>query len=158
MTERDGQRDFDFWFGSWKIHNRRLRERLKGSTAWDEFEGTVTVRPVWGGKANVDEYIANGPSGRIEGMSIRLYDPKTRQWSIYWANSRSGVLDTPMIGEFQDGRGEFFNQEAHEGRSVYARFLWSDITPTSARWEQALSADGGKTWETNWVMEARRAE
>ncbi len=156
--ERDGQQDFDFWIGSWKIHNRRLRERLKGSTAWDEFEGTVVVRPIWGGRANIDEYEADGPAGHIQGMSLRLYDPKARQWSIYWANHANGTLDKPMIGSFQNGRGEFFDQEVFEGRSIFVRFLWSDLTPTSCRWAQAFSADGGQTWETNWTMDMTRVE
>jgi hypothetical protein len=156
VERRNGQADFDFWFGSWKVRNRKLRERLKGCTEWDEFEGTVVTRPIWGGKANLDEYNAVGPSGPIEGTTLRLYDPQTGQWSLYWGTSRSMVLDNPMIGEFRDGRGEFFGQEFHEGRAVYARFIWSNITPASCRWEQALSEDGGRTWETNWIMEFTR--
>jgi len=153
---RDGQADFDFWFGSWSVHNRKLRERLKGSDVWDEFEGTVVARPVWGGKGNADEYEADGPSGHIQAMTLRLYDPRSRQWRIHWATSDTGTLDTPMIGSFEDGRGEFYDQEMWEGRSIYVRFIWSDITPTSCRWEQAFSPDGGKTWETNWIMEMTR--
>jgi hypothetical protein len=154
--EQTGQTDFDFLMGSWKVHNRKLRERLKGSTAWDEFDGTVVARPAWGGKANVDEYEAESPAGHIEGLTVRLFNPKSRQWSIYWANSANGTLDVPMVGEFKDGRGEFYDQEQFEGRSIYVRFIWSDITPTSCRWEQAFSADGGKSWEINWIMELTR--
>ena len=153
---RDGQADFDFWFGTWKVHNRKLRERLKGCTEWDEFEGTSVARPVWGGLANIDEYEADSPSGHIQGMTLRLFNPATQQWSIRWANSTTGAMDNPMIGEFKDGRGEFYDQEMFEGRSIYVRFIWSDITPTSCRWEQAFSADGGKTWEINWIMENTR--
>jgi len=153
----NAQSDFDFFMGRWKMHNRRLRERLKGSTVWDEFDGTVVARPIWGGKANVDEYEAVGPSGRIQGMTVRLFNRRSQQWSLYWANRDNGTLDTPMIGSFQDGRGEFYDQELFEGRSIYVRYLWSDITPTSCRWEQAFSADGGKSWETNWIMEFTRA-
>ncbi|HKI00729.1 MAG TPA: hypothetical protein VKK31_01995 [Thermoanaerobaculia bacterium] len=153
---RNGQADFDFWFGTWKVHNRKLRERLKGCTEWDEFEGTSVARPVWGGLANIDEYEADSPSGHIQGMTLRLFNPATRQWSIRWANSTTGAMDNPMIGEFKDGRGEFYDQEMFEGRSIYVRFIWSDITPTSCRWEQAFSADGGKTWEINWIMENTR--
>src|SRR5262245_50096358 len=153
---RDGERDFDFLIGTWKVHNRRLSQRLAGSTTWEEFEGTSTTRSVWGGGANMDEYDATGPSGRIQGMTVRLYNPRSRQWSIYWANRANGVLDTPMIGGFRDGRGEFYDQEMFEGRSIYVRFIWSAVTPTSCRWEQAFSADGGATWETNWVMEFTR--
>lgn len=150
------QTDFDFLFGKWKVHNRKLRERLRGSTAWDEFEATSVARPVWGGRANMDEFEGESPSGHIQGMTLRLYDPKARQWSLYWSNSSSGTLDRPMVGEFRNGRGEFYDQELFEGRSIYVRFIWSDITPTSCRWEQAFSADGGKTWEVNWVMEFTR--
>ena len=153
---RDPQRDFDFIIGSWKVHNRRLKQRLKGSNSWEEFEGAVVARKIWGGAANVDEYEAESPSGRIQGMTVRLYNPKSQQWSLYWANSANGVLDTPMIGGFKDGRGEFYDQEFFESKSIYVRYIWSNITATSARWEQAFSADGGKTWETNWVMEFTR--
>jgi hypothetical protein len=155
-TGRDGQRDFDFFMGSWTVRNRRLRQRLEGSTQWDEFDGTVVARPVWGGSANVDEYEAVGPDGAIHGLTVRLYDPATRQWRLYWANRAKGSLDTPMIGGFADGRGEFYDQELFEGKSIFVRYLWSDITPTSCRWEQAFSADGGKTWETNWIMDFTR--
>src|SRR5712691_4175173 len=110
-TVSNSQSDFDFFIGRWKMHNRRLRERLKGSTIWDEFDGTVVVRPVWGGKGNVDEYEAEGPSGRIQGLTLRLFNPRSQQWSLYWANGANGTLDTPMIGSFKDGRGEFYDQE-----------------------------------------------
>jgi len=155
---RDPQRDFDFIIGNWKVHNRRLKQRLKGSNSWEEFEGASVARKIWGGAGNVDEYEADSPSGRIQGMTVRLYNPKSQQWSIYWANSASGVLETPMIGSFKDGRGEFYDQEFFEGKSIYVRFIWSNITGASARWEQAFSADGGKTWETNWVMELTRSK
>lgn len=152
----DPQSDFDFLFGRWTVHNRRLRERLKASTTWDEFEGTLVVRPIWGGKANLDEYEADGPTGHIQALTLRLFNPRSRQWSIHWATSATGTVDVPMMGSFKDGRGEFYDQEMFEGRSIYVRFIWSAITPVSCRWEQAFSADGGKTWETNWIMELTR--
>jgi hypothetical protein len=155
-TVSNPQSDFDFLFGRWNVHNRRLRERLKGSTTWDEFEGTVVVRPVWGGKANLDEYEAEGPAGHIQALTLRVFDPRSQQWSIHWATSANGTLDAAMIGSFRDGRGEFYDQEMFEGRSIYVRFIWSAITAASCRWEQAFSADGGKTWETNWIMELSR--
>lgn len=151
-TQGDGQHDFDFWFGSWKVHNRRLVHPLTGSNEWVEFDGTVVARPVWGGRANADEFEADSPSGHIEGMTVRTYDPKSRQWNIYWANAAKGVFEKPMIGQFKNGRGEFFDQEEFAGKAVYVRFVWSDIKPNSCRWEQAFSNDGGKTWETNWIM------
>lgn len=156
-SKRDGRADFDFLIGSWKGHHRRLRERLKGSTAWEEFEGPLVVRKVLGGLGNFDELTMDRSSGRMEGVTLRLYDPTSRQWSLYWADSVSGILQTPMIGRFENGRGEFFAQEAFEGRSIFSRFIWSGITETSCRWEQAFSADGGKTWETNWIVEFVRS-
>jgi hypothetical protein len=150
--ERNGQKDFDFWMGSWKVHNRRLRNPLSGSTSWYEFDGTMVARPIWGGRANMDEYEADSPTGHIQGMTLRLYDPKARQWSIYWANSATGTLEKPMVGRFENGRGEFFDQETFEGKSIFVRYVWSNITAISCRWEQAFSTDGGKTWETNWIM------
>jgi hypothetical protein len=154
--KHDPQTDFDFFMGTWKVHNRKLKERLKGSTSWEEFDGTVVARPVWGGRANMDEYEGDSPSGHIQGMTLRLYNPKTQQWSIYWSNSAHGTLDPPMIGGFKDGRGEFYDQEFYEGKSIYVRYIWSEITANSCRWEQAFSPDGGKTWETNWIMESVR--
>lgn len=152
----DPQTDFNFIIGNWKVRNRRLKQRLKGSDSWEEFEGRAVARKIWGGAAHIDEYDAESPSGHIQGMTLRLYNPQSQQWSIYWANRANGVLDTPMIGGFKDGRGEFYDQEMFEGRSIYVRFIWSNITADSARWEQAFSPDGGKTWETNWIMELTR--
>jgi hypothetical protein len=154
----DPRADFDFYVGTWKIHNRRLKQRLKGSNAWEEFEGTSVARQIWGGAGNMDEYEADGPSGRIQGLTVRLYNPKSRQWSLYWANGANGVIETPMIGGFKNGRGEFYDQELFEGKSIYVRYVWSNITANSARWEQAFSEDGGKTWEVNWIMESTRVK
>lgn len=151
-AERDGQHDFDFWFGRWKVRNRRLLHPLSASNEWVEFDGTVVAKPVWEGRANMDEFEANGPSGHIEGMTVRVYDPKSHQWSIYWANAAKGVFEKPMIGQFKNGSGEFFDQEDYASKTIYVRFVWSDIQPNSCRWEQAFSDDGGKTWETNWIM------
>jgi hypothetical protein len=147
----DGRHDFDFEFGTWKTHIRRLLHPLSGSNEWAELDGTSTVRRVWNGRANLGELEVAGATMRIEGLSLRVYDPDTRQWSIYWANSREGRLGTAMIGRFHNGRGEFFNQELFDGKAVYVRFTFSDIEPASFRLEQAFSADGGKTWEANWI-------
>jgi len=155
---RNGRADFDFFIGAWKVRHRRLRERLKGSTSWEEFGGTVVARKVLGGLGNIDEISMERASGRTMGMTLRLYDPASRQWSLHWADRATGILQPPMVGEFKDGRGEFYDQETFEGRRVFSRFIWSDITETSCRWEQAFSADGGRTWETNWVMEFARSE
>ena len=151
------QGDFDFIFGSWKIHNRRLREPLAGSNEWLEFSSTFFARPVWGGLANIDEYEAlESPWGEIHGLTLRLYDPKSEQWTIYWANRNNGRLDPPMTGAWKDGVGEFYDQESFRGRMIYVRFLWTNPSENAARWEQAFSDDGAKTWETNWIMEMER--
>jgi len=150
---RDGAHDFDFLFGEWTVHNRRLARRLRGCTEWEEFTATSVARPIWGGAANVDEFHGEPASGVIDGLTLRVYNPASRQWTLTWASRARGVLDPPVFGEFKDGRGEFYNQEALEGRFIYVRFIWSEITASSCRWEQAFSDDGGKTWETNWVMQ-----
>lgn len=151
LKERDGQHDFDFEIGTWKTHlSRRLRP-LTGSTTWVEYEGTTVVRKVWNGRANLVELEVGGPAGHIEGLSLRLYNPESRQWSLNFSNSTGGTLSPPTIGEFKDGRGEFFNQEIFNGRAIYVRFVISAITPNSCRFEQAFSDDGGKTWEVNWI-------
>jgi hypothetical protein len=155
--ERDGQHDFDFQFGRWKVHNRRLLHPLTGSNEWVEFDGTIVARPIWGGRANTDEFEADSPSGHIEGMTVRTYNPKSHQWSIYWANQKNGVFSLPpTVGKFKNGRGEFFDQEDFNGQSIFVRYLWLVPSPDSTRWEQAFSVDGGKTWETNWIMIATR--
>lgn len=149
--ERDGQHDFDFEFGSWKAHIRRLLRPLTGSETWVDLDGLSIVRKVWDGRANLGELDVHNPTAHLEGLSLRLYNPQSHQWSIYWSNSKDGNLGTPMIGQFTNGRGEFYNQESFQGAAIYVRFVFSDITPTSFRLEQAFSANGGKTWEPNWI-------
>lgn len=150
-TVRDGQRDFDFEIGTWKTHVSRLQHPLTGSSTWVEYEGTSVVSKIWDGRANLVELEVDGPAGHIEGLSLRLYDPAARQWSLNFSNSRSGTLSPPTIGEFENGRGEFYGQETLDGRTIFVRFVISGITQTSCRFEQSFSADGGKTWEVNWI-------
>ena len=148
-----GARDFDFWMGSWHVRNRRLRARLAASDEWDEFEATVDARPLLDGLGNEDEFRTDHDGGFI-GMSFRFFDPDTQKWSIYWADSRRpGLLDPRVIGSFSGDTGLFEGEDTFEGRPILVRFLWSRITTPTPRWEQAFSDDGGKTWETNWVME-----
>ncbi len=148
---RDGQHDFDFEVGAWQTHLTRLLRPLTGSTEWVEYEGTTAVREVWGGRANLVELDVEGSLGHLEILSLRLYNPETRQWSLNSANARGGTLSTPMIGAFRDGRGEFFGQDTFEGRPIFVRFVISVLTPDSCRFEQAFSSDGGATWEVNWI-------
>ncbi|HEY2976153.1 MAG TPA: hypothetical protein VGJ48_26805 [Pyrinomonadaceae bacterium] len=158
LKERDGQHDFDFEIGTWKTHLRRLLHPLTGSTTWVEYEGTTVVRKVWSGRANLVELEADGPAGHFEGLSLRLYNPQSRQWSLNFASSNGGTMSQPTIGGFKDGRGEFFDQETFNGRAIFVRFVISDITPNSCRFEQAFSDDGGKTWEVNWIATDTRVK
>jgi hypothetical protein len=150
-AERDGQRDFDFEIGTWRTHLKRRLHPLTGSTTWVAYEGTTVVRKVWNGRANLVELDVEGPAGRIEALSLRLYNPATRQWSLNFSNSSVGTMAVPSIGGFQGGRGEFYAQETLNGRAIFVRFVISDITATTAHFEQAFSDDGGKTWEVNWI-------
>lgn len=158
-VEHDGQHDFDFLMGSWKFHLRKLVNPLTGSTTWQEFEGRAYAQPILGGKANVDQVTVDGPNGHIEGLTVRMYNPKSRQWSLYWGSIRDGNLGQPAVatvGSFRNGRGEFYDQEPINGRVILVRYEWFDITPSSARFEQSFSADGGKTWEVNWITSQTR--
>lgn len=156
--QRDTQHDFDFEFGAWKAHISRRLKPLTGSTTWVEYEGTSVVRKVWNGRANLGELEVSGPAGQIQGLSLRTYNPQSRQWHISWVNSAEGTVGLPMIGGFNQGRGEFFNQEPFNGRAIFVRFIFSDITANSFRIEQAFSDDGGKTWETNWIAKFSRVK
>jgi hypothetical protein len=153
-----GERDFDFEIGRWKTRVSRLVRPLTGSTTWTEYEGTSVVRKVWDGGANLVELDVTGPAGRIEGLSLRLYDPAARQWSLHYSSRRSGTLGPPTIGAFKNGRGEFYGQETIDGRAVLVRFVISDIRADSCRFEQAFSEDGGQTWEVNWIATDTRIE
>jgi hypothetical protein len=148
---KDGQHDFDFEIGTWKTHLKRLLHPLSGSTTWVEYEGTSVVRKVWDGRANLLELVADGPAGHFEGLSLRLYNPQSRQWSLNFSNSKGGTLSPPVFGKFENGRGEFYGQEELDGRVILVRFVISEITSSSCRFEQAFSDDGGKSWEVNWI-------
>ncbi len=151
-AERDGSHDFDFEIGTWRTHLRRLSHPLSGSTEWVTCDGTTVVRKVWGGRANLVELEVDCPGGHLEVLSLRLYNPQSHQWSLSVATSGGGVLGQPAIGRFAEGRrGEFIDQETFDGRAVVVRFVVSDITSHSCRFEQSFSADGGHTWEVNWV-------
>ena len=155
-ARRDGQHDFDFELGTWKTHLKRLMHPLTGSTTWIEYDGTTTVRSVWNGRANLLELEVDGSKGHIEALSLRLYNPESRQWSLNFSNSASGTVGTPTVGEFTNGRGEFVDQESLGSRMILVRFVISDITPTTCHFEQAFSDDGGKTWEVNWIADDAR--
>jgi hypothetical protein len=153
---RDGQHDFDFNLGTWKTHISRLQNPLTGSTTWTTMEGTVVIRKVWDGRAQLEEIEADGSTGHFEGLTLFLYNPQSHQWSLNFANSNEGMMSQPSIGEFKNGRGEFYDQESYHGRAIMVRQVWSDITSDSHRFEQAFSDDGGKTWEPNFVANLTR--
>jgi hypothetical protein len=150
-VQHDGQHDFDFNIGAWKTHIQRLVKPLSGSKTWTELNGTVNVRKVWDGRAQIEEIEADGAAGHFEGFTLFLYNPQSHQWSMSFADSDNGILDQPSIGEFKNGRGEFLQPDTYNGRSIMVRMVWSDITPTSHRVEQSFSDDGGKTWEPNFI-------
>jgi hypothetical protein len=152
-TMRDGQHDFDFIIGRWKVH---LRRKAEGSNVWTESDGFGVYRKVWDGRANLNEFFTNSPSGHVEGLTLRTYNPQTHQWSLYWANSRDGILSSAQVGQFTHGQGEFYAQDNSDGRNVLVRYVWSGITPTSAHFEQALSTDGGRSWDVDWISDMVR--
>jgi hypothetical protein len=148
----DGRHDFDWDIGRWKVHVRRLLHPLTGSTTWVEYDGTDVVRKVWDGRANLGEVELDGPTGHLEYLTLRLYNPDSHQWSMNISSSATGVLGPPAVGRFEDGHGEFLDQEEYQGRRVLVRFEVSVLTPASCRFEQAFSVDGGRTWELNLIV------
>ena len=151
-----GQHDFDWQLGRWKVHMRRLQHPLTGSANWTELDGKVIVLPIWAGRANLAEITSEGPAGKLQFLSLRLFDPQAHQWSLNFASRDSGVLSTPMVGEFRDGRGEFYDYEPINGRMTWVRFAFDDIKGGSNRDEQAFSIDGARTWEINWINTSTR--
>jgi hypothetical protein len=146
---------FDFYVGTWEVHNRRLAKALVGSTEWEEFRGVSVARPIFGGAGNMDEI--DFPTKGWSGLTIRLYDPEHDQWSLFWISSRGHTIEPPVVGRWDEKR-EFvgYCDDVYEGTPIRVRFTWSNISATTARWEQAFSTDGGETWETNWTMESQR--
>jgi hypothetical protein len=154
-AERDGQHDFDPLIGSWKYHLKRRLNPLTGSNTWVEFDGSGVCRKIYDG-ASIDEIEVDGPTGHVEGLTLRVYNPQSHQWRLYWANKKIGVLDPPQIGQFKDGHGEFFAQDTINGKTILIRFDWTNLTTNSPHFEQSFSDDGGKTWEVNWITDQTR--
>jgi hypothetical protein len=151
IAARDGQHDFDFVIGTWKTHVSRLVHPLTGAGKWIVFDGSVVARKVWNGRANLEEIVVDEPTGRNQHLTLRMYNPQTHEWSLYGGNINDGLLDPPLIGKFENGRGVFFDHEQFNGRTIMVRDVFSQITPNSHHFEQSFSADEGKTWETNWI-------
>jgi hypothetical protein len=153
---RDGQHDFDFELGTWKIHLKRRLHPLTGSNTWVEFDGISSTQKVWDGRADIEQFETDGKAGHIEGLTLRLYNPETGQWSLYWANAKDGLVVAPQVGQFKNGRGEFYGQDTLNGKLIYIRFLWSNTNSSTPHFEQSFSEDGGKTWEVNWITDQSR--
>ncbi len=152
----EGESDFDFFFGRWSVVHKRLKERLVGDTRWETFAGRCETRPILGGLGNIDDNVLELPAGTYRAASIRQFDPAERLWAIWWMDARRPGLDPPVRGRFLGGVGTFYGDDTLRGQPIRARFTWSEITPISARWDQAFSSDGGATWETNWLMHFTR--
>jgi hypothetical protein len=154
---RDGSHDFDFDFGTWTTHSSRLLHPLSGSKDWVDMDGVTVVTKIWGGRANLAQYRAEGPAGVVELLALRIYNPTSHQWSIDFATPKVGTLGAvPGVGEFRNGRIDFYDQEEINGRAVLVRFSLWGVSADEARSEQAFSPDGGKTWEVNWVTRYTR--
>jgi hypothetical protein len=159
LPQRDGSHDFDFLIGNWKVHLRRLPDRLNNSNTWLEYDGISNHKKLLDSNANLEEFDVSSADKKlhIKGQTLRLYNPTSHQWSIYLVNLDNGTLDLPpMVGQFDGNRGEFYDQEDYKGRMIFVRYVWTNISPTSARMEQSFSSDGGKTWEVNWICELSR--
>ncbi len=148
---RDGEHDFDFEIGTWHTHLKRLQHPLTNSTTWIEYDGISYIRKIWNGRANLVELEVDGPTGHIEGLSLRLYNPQSREWSLNFSNSAQGTMSIPTVGEFKNNRGEFYDQEPFNNRTILVRNVFENITTNSYRFEQSFSDDGGRTWEVNWI-------
>ena len=159
LPQRDGSHDFDFVIGNWKAHVRRLPDRLNNSNVWVEYDGISNHKKILDSNSNFEEFDVTSTDKklRIKAQTLRLYNPTTRQWSIYLVDVDNGTLSLPpVVGGFTGNRGEFFDQEDYKGRSILVRYVWLNLSPQSARMEQSFSADGGKTWEVNWICELSR--
>jgi len=155
----DGSHDFDFLIGNWKAHVRRLPDRLVGSNTWIDYNGISNHKKLLDTNANFEEFEVDNPEKHlhIKGQTLRMYNPDSHQWSIYLLDLDKGSLSLPpVVGEFRGNRGEFYDQEQYKGRVILVRYVWLNISPKSARMEQSFSADGGKSWETNWICELTR--
>jgi hypothetical protein len=159
LPQRDGSHDFDFLIGDWKAHVRRLPDRLNNSNTWVEYDGISNHHKILDSNSNFEQFAVTSTDKKlhIKAQTLRLYNPETRQWSIYLVDVDAGTLDTPpVVGGFTGKRGEFFHQENFKGRTILVRYVWLDISPKSSRMEQSFSPDGGKTWEVNWICELSR--
>ena len=149
-TESSSKHDFDFLVGGWKIRNRKLKEPLTGRDEWEEFDATQDLRQILLGSGNFDIFSTRFDDKPFQGFTLRLFDPKTRLWTIYWADSSGGKLDGGKVGSFDGDTGEFFARDVFDSKNVIVKFLWDKRNPEAPVWSAAFSVDEGKTWEWNW--------
>ena len=157
-SKSSSHEDFDFLIGKWRVHNRKLKSRLSGCSEWSEFEAQCDCRKILNGLGNVDSFQTMVEGKPFEGMSLRLFSPNTRLWSIYWADSEKVVLDVPQVGSFENKIGSFYARDTYEGKEIVVQFRWDASNPTTPVWSQAFSPDHGQTWEWNWYMTFQREE
>jgi hypothetical protein len=145
--------DFDFIIGHWQVRHRRLVSRLTGCTEWTQFDGLSSTRKILGGLGNVEDNLLRFPDGDVRAIAVRSFDPATGTWAIWWLDGRAPHrLDVPVVGRFDGEVGTFLAQDTLRGEPVGVRFIWRTHPGGRPTWEQALSPDGGATWETNWTM------
>ena len=157
-SETSSKNDFDFFAGKWNVHNKKLKSRLSNSNEWIEFDATQEMRKVLTSIGNVDNMYATIDGKPYEGMTVRLFNPATRLWSIYWADNNLGVMDKPVVGSFDRNTGTFFCKETFKDKEIIVKFHWDISNPDKPVWSQAFSPDNGKTWEWNWYMFFTRKE
>ncbi|MRX41029.1 hypothetical protein GJU43_17225 [Flavobacterium sp. LC2016-23] len=157
-SESSSKNDFDFFKGKSNIINKKLKKRLCNCTEWIEFPSTQEMYTILNGIGNIDNFLATFDGEPFEGMTVRLFNPVTKLWSIYWSDSNTGVLDKPVIGSFENNVGHFFSEDIFEGKNVIQVFRWDARDQKNPVWSQAMSADKGKTWEWNWYMFMTKAE
>ena len=151
-SQTSSKHDFDFFEGKWKIHNKKLKSRLNHCTEWTEFDSTQEMYKVLNGIGNIDNFLATFDGKPFEGMTVRLFNPKAKLWSIYWADSNEGKLDPPVLGSFENSVGHFITQDIFNGKNILVAFRWDARDKDNPIWSQAFSDDNGKTWEWNWYM------
>ena len=149
--------DFNFYAGHWNIHNRKLKSSLNGCTEWLEFDAYQEMCIILNGKGNTDNFKTTIDNKPFEGMTLRLFDPATCLWSIYWADSSKGILDPPVVGSFENNTGIFYGKDIFNGKDILVKFNWDKTDPGKPAWSQAFSEDNGKTWEWNWYMYMTKA-
>jgi hypothetical protein len=147
---------FDFLLGNWRVRHLKLKRRLVGADDWWEFDGETSCRSILGGLGNIDDNVLAQPDGPYRALTLRLFNPRTGLWSIWWISDRTLAIEPPVHGRFADGIGTFYGDDVFAGRPIRVRFIWSEMTPRSAKWEQAFSPDNGASWETNWIMQFDR--